>query len=86
MYIILCYDVNVKRIAKTRKTCLKYLNFSQRSVYEGNISIKNLNKLKRELKNIIDTTNDEVIIYKMESTRFAEKEKIGNTINNELIL
>ncbi len=86
MYIILCYDVNVKRVAKARKICLKYLQFSQKSVYEGIVTIAQLNKLKRELKTLMNPKEDQITIYKMESTRFAIKEKLGKSTNFELIL
>ncbi len=86
MYIILCYDVNVKRIAKVRKTCLKYLRYTQRSVYEGEMTQAKLKRLKSELKRIIDQENDEIVIYEMESVRFASKAKIGCTQNELFVL
>lgn len=86
MYIILCYDVNIKQISRVRKTCLKYLQFTQKSAYEGEISIVKLSKLKRELKNVIDQETDEIVIFKMESVRFSIKERIGKAQVLDFIL
>ncbi len=86
MYIILCYDVNKKRLAKMRKVCLKFLKYSQRSVYEGEISQAKLRRLKSEIQKIIDVNKDEVIIYQMESVKFAKKDKIGLSFNHNFVL
>ncbi len=77
MYIILCYDVNKKRVSKVRKICLKYLKYTQRSVYEGDITAAKLKRLKAEIKKVIDVKTDQVIIYQMQSVKFANKDKIG---------
>ena len=38
MYVILIYDVNVKRVGKMLKLCRQYLCWIQNSVFEGEIS------------------------------------------------
>lgn len=38
MYVILTYDVKVKRNPKVLKLCRKYLTHVQKSVFEGFIS------------------------------------------------
>ena len=53
MFVVLTYDVGVKRVSKVLKTCRKYMVHVQKSVFEGNISEAKLEKLKRELKKII---------------------------------
>lgn len=77
MFVILTYDVNAKRVSKVMKTCRKYLTHEQNSVFEGVITEKNLNKLKREIERIIDVDSDRVNIYEMQSLKFTMKEKIG---------
>ena len=54
MFAIVVYDVNIKRTAKVMKICRKYLEHVQKSVFEGNITESKLNKLKREISQIID--------------------------------
>ena len=77
MFVILTYDVNVKRVSKVMKTCRKYLTHEQNSVFEGNITEKNLNKLKRELERLIDPNADRINIYEMQSLKYTSKERIG---------
>lgn len=77
MFIILVYDVNVKRVAKVLKTCRKYLHWVQNSVLEGEISEANLKKLKAELERIINSEEDSVIIYNLRTTKYSTREIMG---------
>ncbi|MFZ7120016.1 MAG: CRISPR-associated endonuclease Cas2 [Eubacteriaceae bacterium] len=77
MFIILVYDINTKRVAKVLKTCRKYLHWVQNSVFEGNISVSNLKKLKIELNKIIHTDEDSVIMYSFRSLNYSYREIFG---------
>ncbi|OUM88221.1 MAG: CRISPR-associated endonuclease Cas2 [Bacillus thermozeamaize] len=77
MFVILVYDVNVKRTAKVLKKCREYLTWVQNSVFEGEISKANLYKLKSELRRLIDEDEDSVIIYILRTTRYSERQIIG---------
>ena len=77
MFVILVYDVGEKRVAKALKTCRKYLNWVQNSVFEGEISKANLKRLKLELKEIIHDDKDSVIFYILRSTRYSERQILG---------
>jgi len=77
MYVILVYDVRKKRVQKVMKICRKYLNHLQNSVFEGNITEAKLNRLKKELKAVIEVQTDSICVFKMESTRYIVKEQIG---------
>jgi CRISPR-associated protein Cas2 len=77
MFVILVYDVGEKRVSKALKTCRKYLNWVQNSVFEGEISKANLKKLKFELKRIIHDDHDSVIFYVLRSTKYSERQILG---------
>lgn len=77
MYVILVYDIKEERVARVLKTCRKYLNWVQNSVFEGEITEAKLTKLKVELKKIMNNEEDSVIIYKMRTTRYSDREIIG---------
>lgn len=77
MYVILVYDVNTKRVAKVLKTCRKYLHWVQNSVFEGKTTESRLERLKRELEQIIDEEEDSVLIYRFESTWYSKREILG---------
>ena len=38
MYVILIYDIGVKRVSRIQKICKNYLFPVQKSVFEGNIT------------------------------------------------
>ena len=74
MFVILYYDVGEKRCAKMLKTCRKYLQWVQNSVFEGEISAANLEKLSYEIGEIIKPQEgDSVIIYKFRTKRYTER-------------
>lgn len=77
MFVIFIYDVGSKRVGKVMKTAKKYLIPVQKSVFEGYITKSKLGKLKAEISKIIDPEHDSVMVYKIGSMRFAEKEEIG---------
>ncbi len=65
------------------KTVKKYLNPVQKSVFEGLLTESKIEKLKSEIFKIVEPERDSVIIYRLGSVRFAEKEEIGIVKNGE---
>ncbi|ABR30217.1 CRISPR-associated protein Cas2 [Thermosipho melanesiensis] len=82
MFVILYYDVNKKRVSKMLKTCRKYLTWVQNSVFEGEISISNLERLKIELENIIKD-EDSVVIYTFKQMFYSKREVLGKDKKEE---
>ncbi len=76
-FVVLVYDFGEKRVAKALKTCRKYLNWVQNSVFEGEISEVNLKKLKAEMKKIMNEEEDSIILYTWRSERYSKREIIG---------
>lgn len=79
------YDIREKRVVKALRISRKYLTWIQNSVFEGEISMGNLSKLKSELKAIIDLEEDSIIIYMLRNTKYTNRELIGiekNTTSN----
>ncbi len=83
MFVILVYDVGTKRVGKVMKTAKKYLVPVQNSAFEGVMTESKINKLKAELAPIIDPEHDSVILYKLGSVTFAEKDEIGRIKNDD---
>lgn len=77
MFVVLVYDVGEKRVARALKTCRKYLNWVQNSVFEGEISEVNLKKLKAEMTRIMNMSEDSVIIYTWRTQRYSSREILG---------
>ncbi len=49
----------------------------QNSVFEGDLTEKEFEKIKNEIKNIIDPETDSVIFYILKSDKFLVKENLG---------
>ena len=77
MYVIIVYDVEESRVNKVCKFLRMYLNWIQNSVFEGNLTVSELKKVKKELKKIIDTNYDSVLIFEMRDKRYVDKEVLG---------
>lgn len=77
MFVVLAYDVQVKRVSKVRKTVKKYLFAAQKSVFEGHLTEGTLNRLKKELLGLIDAEQDSILIYKSSYPGIMIKESIG---------
>ncbi|SHH05386.1 CRISPR-associated endonuclease Cas2 [Tepidibacter thalassicus] len=81
MYIILTYDVEVKRVSKVRKCLKKYLTWTQNSVFEGEITEGKLHKCLSEIEKMVSKKEDSIYIYKINTPKFIKKEIIGKTKN-----
>jgi len=77
MYVIIVYDVSVKRVAKVCQFLRQYLNWIQNSVFEGELTESELFRIKEKLKEILDLNEDSVVIYSFTSSKVLEKEHIG---------
>ena len=75
-----------ERVAKVCKVCRKYLIHEQKSVFEGMITQAKLQQLRTELERYIVPLEDSIQIYKIESIKYASKEKIGIFQNQSNIL
>lgn len=82
MYLILVYDVNVKRTSKVMKICRQYLNHIQNSVFEGEISKSHLTEMKMKINRIINKNEDSIIIFYLYLDKYSKKEILGKDKNN----
>lgn len=83
MFVILCYDIGIKRNAKVKKTVRKYLRPVQKSVCEGYITESKLNTLCERLRQITDSEEDSVVVYKLPDNPNLEKKSLGQSLINE---
>ena len=86
MYVIVTYDVGVKRNSKLLKICRRYLEHVQKSVFEGHISDKQMEKLKKEIQKVIQPEDDQIAIYEFDTIRYTRKEIIGYHISTDNVL
>ncbi len=77
MYVILVYDINVKRVGKMLKLCRKYLNWVQNSVFEGEMTESQLEELLFAAKQLINAQTDSIIIFKNRDEKWLDKQIVG---------
>ncbi|MGI6711073.1 MAG: CRISPR-associated endonuclease Cas2 [Bacilli bacterium] len=86
MYVIISYDVEAKRCVKVMKILRRYLYHLQESVFEGNLTYKQLRDLKIELDNVTDKDYDSIVIYEMLSDKYLVKNYIGKERKQEIVI
>ena len=77
MYVIIVYDVEVKRVTKVCNFLRKYLHWVQNSVFEGELTDGKLKEVQIGLKKRIKLDSDSVLFYKMKTQYDFEKEVMG---------
>lgn len=82
MYLILVYDIKEERVGKVLKCCRRYLTWIQNSVFEGEITEAKLEKLKKELEDIINKNEDSIIFYTLREQYYTKREIMGVSKND----
>lgn len=80
MHIILMYDISGKQVVKMLKLCRRYLNWIQNSVFEGEITEKQLSELMNEAEKLIDKEKDSIIIFKIRQEKWLYREVLGKEV------
>jgi CRISPR-associated protein Cas2 len=77
MFVIVSYDIEVKRVSKVHKILKKYLQWTQNSVFEGEITEGKLKKCMHEISLEIDPVYDSVYVYRVPNPKNIKKEIYG---------
>lgn len=64
IYVIIVYDIKTERVNKVKSFLRQYLNWVQNSVFEGELTKSEYQKVKEGLKKIINENEDAIKIYK----------------------
>ncbi len=71
MYVIAVYDIGEQRVNKIYKILKRYLFWRQRSVFEGEIDVSLLNKLKEVLSLKINKEKDSIIFFEFKQSYYS---------------
>ncbi|WP_082781425.1 CRISPR-associated endonuclease Cas2 [Thermococcus peptonophilus] len=69
------YDVSVDRVNKVKKFLRQHLHWVQNSVFEGEVTLAEFERIQEGIKELINKDEDSVIIYKLRS--MPQRETIG---------
>jgi len=67
VYIVIVYDVSVERVNKVKKFLRQHLHWVQNSVFEGEVTRAEFERIKAGLKDLIEEDEDSVVIYRLRS-------------------
>ncbi|WP_297065640.1 CRISPR-associated endonuclease Cas2 [Thermococcus sp.] len=62
MFVIVVYDVDVKRVSRVHRFLRTHLHWRQNSVFEGEVTRAQLYEIKRTLEDLVEE-GDSVLIY-----------------------
>jgi CRISPR-associated protein Cas2 len=77
MYVLIVYDVEVKRVTKVHKFLKRHLHWVQNSVFEGELTEAQIEVVKAGLRRILDDEIDSVLLYTARDQRWLAKEVLG---------
>jgi len=77
VYVVVVYDISVERVNKVRIFLKQYLDWMQNSVLEGELTLGKLKEVELGLKNIMNESEDSVIIYTVRDQKLLRRQFIG---------
>ncbi len=78
MFYIITYDVGVERVNRVKKLLRIFLKWDQNSVLSGDLTDSQFRELIESLEKILNKNQDHVIVFKSRSSKFIQREDIGN--------
>lgn len=77
MFVIIVYDVSVDRVTKVLHFLRRYLNWIQNSVFEGEVTEKQLVEIEHGLSQRIKKSTDMVRLYILRSEDAVKIKTLG---------
>lgn len=77
MYVLIVYDVEVKRVTKVHKFLKRHLHWVQNSVFEGELTEAQIETVKAGMKRLLDVETDAVLLYTARDARWLARESLG---------
>lgn len=77
MYVVIVYDIEQSRVAKVCQYLRRFLHWVQNSAFEGELTESQLERIKADLRDMIDLDYDSVYIYRLPDRSVIRKEVIG---------
>ncbi|WP_146547927.1 MULTISPECIES: CRISPR-associated endonuclease Cas2 [Rummeliibacillus] len=77
MYVLVAYDVDVKRVSKIHKILKKYLSWTQNSLFEGEITEGKLKQCLAEIAKKANPNIDSIYVYKIPNPKNIKKVVYG---------
>ena len=86
MYVIIVYDVGQRRVSKVCKFLRTVLQWIQNSVFEGELTQSQLERVRTQLCELVAEEKDSVLIYTISAEKWVGREAIGIEKNKRTTL
>ena len=83
VYVIVVYDFEAERTRKPKKLLRRYLNHVQNSVFEGQITVGELDDIKTQLDSMTKS-HESAMVYKTGTEEYLERYIFGEDPTDEL--
>jgi CRISPR-associated protein Cas2 len=77
LYVIVVYDMGIKRLNKVRIFLKQYLNWVQNSVFEGELTKAEYFIVKSHLEELINEDEDCIFLYHVRDHKYLGFEEMG---------
>jgi len=77
LYVVIVYDVEQSRVAKVCQYLRRWLHWVQNSAFEGELTESQLERIKADLRDLVDLDHDSVYIYRLPDRNLVQREVIG---------
>ena len=77
MYVIAVYDIAVERIDAVRKFLKQFMLWKQNSVFEGELTKAEFERVKMGVKELINENEDYVIFYILRDEKYLKRVELG---------
>lgn len=86
MFVIMAYDVNVERVNKVLRIGRRYLNWVQNSLLEGELTKAQLERLKADLRKVVETEEDSIVFYLLRRQQYMERQIVGQDKGGQTLM
>ena len=77
IYVIIVYDVGVKRVNKVKMFLRQYLTWVQNSVFEGELTDSEIRLVENSMKELIEKSSDHVVVYILKDRKYICRDEFG---------
>ncbi len=77
IFVIVVYDVGVKRVNKLKASLRQYLNWIQNSVFEGELTESEYRAVVKLVEAIILKSHDHLVIYSLNDRKYIDRKEYG---------
>lgn len=82
----MAYDVNVERVNKVLRIGRRYLNWVQNSLLEGELTKAQLERLKADLRKVVETDEDSIVFYLLRRQQYMERQIMGQDKGGQTLM